>query len=51
MDSEFIPFQTVISFKKNNEVKADHTIHLNVVNPTTGNLLKTSAFNILTIIS
>lgn len=47
---KFIPFETVISSTKNTSVKPDKTIDLNIINPKTGHLLKTSAFNIKKII-
>lgn len=51
LENEFRPFETVITCQKNSKIKADNTIHLNIMSPEKEQLLKTSAFHIIKIIN
>lgn len=51
LTNKFIPFQTLISCVKNTQVKIDPSVHLNIEDPHTESLLKTSAFKMDKIIN
>ena len=46
MTTKFKPFETLISCEKVPKAKPDEGLHLNIEDPESGELLKTSAFQI-----
>ena len=51
MSSQFKPFKTIICCSKETSTKVDPTLHLNIEDPESKKLLKTSAFQIDRIIA